>query len=392
MILRRCAWATSAFLVFAGISLAQTTGTIMGKVTEGGQPIKDALVKIQRKEVKGLYKVKTNKKGEYTYVGLPIGKYDVSVEVNGQVMDTKTDVPTTVIQPQEVNFDIKETKAHREALQKAAIAGTLTKEQERELTPEQKAAWEKQLKQQQAEMAKNKALNDAYNAGMTALQQADAAAPADKGALYSTAVESLKKAAEVDPNQQVVWSHLAEAYAGLGAAKAGAEQGAAYNAGLDAWTKAIALAPDDAALHNNYALALARAKRSQEAQAELQKAADLDPPNAGKYYYNLGALLVNSGQSEAAGEVFKKAIAADPNYADAHYQYGIYLISQAKIDAQGKIIPPPGTREEFETYLRLKPAGQFADAAKAMLQSMESQIQTTYVNPNAPPAKKTKKK
>ena len=31
------------------------------------------------------------------------------------------------------------------------------------------------------------------------------------------------------------------------------------------------------------------------AQAELTKAAQLDPPNAGKYFYNLGAVLVNTG-------------------------------------------------------------------------------------------------
>ena len=45
-------------------------------------------------------------------------------------------------------------------------------------------------------------------------------------------------------------------------------------------------------------------------QAELKKAADLDPANGGKYYYNLGAILVNSGQNDAAGEAFKKAIDA----------------------------------------------------------------------------------
>ena len=32
----------------------------------------------------------------------------------------------------------------------------------------------------------------------------------------------------------------------------------------------------------------------------LDKAAQLDPPGAGKYFYNMGALLVNSAQNEAA--------------------------------------------------------------------------------------------
>ena len=73
----------------------------------------------------------------------------------------------------------------------------------------------------------------------------------------------------------------------------------------------------------------------------LDKAAQLDPAGAGKYFYNLGALLVNGGQNEAAGEEFKKAIAADPNYADAQYQYGVYLASKAQTDPSGKSSPCP---------------------------------------------------
>ena len=63
----------------------------------------------------------------------------------------------------------------------------------------------------------------------------------------------------------------------------------------------------------------------------------------GKYYYNLGAMLVNSGQAEAAGEAFKNAIELTPTYADAYYQYGVTLVGQAKIDpATGKVIAGPG--------------------------------------------------
>ncbi len=41
----------------------------------------------------------------------------------------------------------------------------------------------------------------------------------------------------------------------------------------DAYAKAIALKPDNPAYHNNYALTLARSKKFDEAQAELNKAA-----------------------------------------------------------------------------------------------------------------------
>jgi hypothetical protein len=47
-----------------------------------------------------------------------------------------------------------------------------------------------------------------------------------------------------------------------------------------------------------------KTKKFTEAQAELEKAAQIDPPNAGRYFYNLGAVLVNTGQTEPA-EIFK---------------------------------------------------------------------------------------
>jgi tetratricopeptide (TPR) repeat protein len=125
-------------------------------------------------------------------------------------------------------------------------------------------------------------------------------------------------------------------------------------------------------------------------QAELQKAAQLDPGKAGQYYYNLGALLVNAGQAEPAGEAFKKAIELDPKHADSYYQWGIYLLGKATFDASGKPTPVPGTVEAFQKYLELAPTGQFADSAKGMLASMETKVDTSFKNPNAAPAKKKK--
>lgn len=52
---------------------------------------------------------------------------------------------------------------------------------------------------------------------------------------------------------------------------------------------------------------------------------------------------------------------------------------------------PPGTREEFEKYLELKPTGPFSESSKGMLQAMEVTVSTTFQNPNAQ-KKGTKKK
>ena len=175
----------------------------------------------------------------------------------------------------------------------------------------------------------------------------------------------------------------------LAGTKTGAEQEDALTKGGAAWQKAIELKSDDPGYHNNYALALAKAKKYPEAAAELEKAAQLDPPAAGKYYYNLGALLINSGQTDPACEAFKKSIGADASYADAQYQYGVCLVAKATVAPDGKIIPPDGTIQAFQKYLELKPDGQFAEPAKGMLATIQGGIETKYSNPNAPPPTKT---
>jgi tetratricopeptide (TPR) repeat protein len=228
-------------------------------------------------------------------------------------------------------------------------------------------------------MAKNKELNDAFNGGKEA-----AAAKNWQGA-----ADSFEKASQIDPSQNVIWANLADAYVNLAATKPVAEQPAIMEKGLNAYKKAIELKPDDAGYHNNYGLALARDKKFPEAQTELSKAAEIDPPNAGKYYFNLGALLVNSGHNQEAVEAFKKATDANPNYAPAQYQYGVSLVSKATTTADGKVTPPPGTIEAFQKYLELEPNGPYADQAKAMLTTLTGSVETTYQNPNA--AKKKKK-
>jgi len=271
------------------------------------------------------------------------------------------------------NFDLKASAAQAASAQQAAASGNLTQEQERGLTKEQKEALEKQSKENAAAMAKNKALNDAFNAGKEAMTAKN----------YDAAVENFQKGAEIDPNQNVIWANLGDAYSEQAKTKTGADQQAALDKATESYAKAIALKPDNPAYHNNYALTLARAKKFDEAQAELNKAAQLDPPNAGRYYYNLGALYVNGGQSAPAEEAFKKAIEANPDYADAQYQYATALSAKLAIGADGKMVAPPGMKEALEKYLALAPTGQYADAAKALLEQLGATVQTTYQNPDA---------
>jgi hypothetical protein len=143
--------------MFTGIATAQTSqieGVVKG---EDGQPLKDAVIKIERKDIKGNYKTKSKKKGDYIHAGLPLGTYKVTVEVDGRDRDTADNVRTRLGDPTVVNFDLQAIKARQAALQQAAETGQLTQEQAREMTPEQRAAMEKQMKERQAAVAKKKA-------------------------------------------------------------------------------------------------------------------------------------------------------------------------------------------------------------------------------------------
>ena len=376
------------YILYGFCSLLFTAGSAWAQISaiEGdvkntdGSPAVKAEILIEREDMKGTYKgAKTDKKGHFIYNGLPLGTYTVSVFINGEKRDSLSHVHTQLGDPVKADFDLKKTMEQNQAVQKAAQTGNFTKEQERGLSKEQKDALEKKAKENAAAMAKNKELNDAFNAGKEAMTAKN----------YQAAAESFEKGAALDPNQHVIWANLADADVALAGTKSGDEQQAALTKAQEAFQKAIALKPDDPAYHNNYALALAKSKKFDEAQAELTKAAQLDPANAGKYYYNLGAVLVNTGQSAAAEEAFKKAIQANPDYADAQFQYATALSAKLTTDKDGKVIAPEGLQAALEKYLQLQPTGQFAEAAKSMLQMIGATIQTNYSNPNAKkPAKK----
>lgn len=364
-------------LLFLSLPAFSQTSTIEGTVKDvDGKPVQGAIVNIDRTDIKGHYPVKTDKKGHYGHYGLPIGGiYDITVTVNGEVKDGIKGVRTAG-DPVEQNFQFKNQQ--QQAAANAADA-------ERGMTKAQKEAFEKEKAAREAQIEKNKELNDAYTAARTALD----------AKMWDAAIENFTKASTMDDKQIAIWSGLADAYVGSAGTKSGADASALYDKSFDAFKKAIDLSSmldpvQQAAYYNNYALALAKDKKLDDARTNLDKAAMLDPMGAGKYHYNMGALLVNSGQGDAAGGEFQKSIAADPNYADAYYQYGVYLTSKATTDASGKIVPAPGTVDALQKYLQLKPDGPHAEEAKALIAQLGATVDTTFTNPSANTKKKKK--
>ena len=84
---RNLAVAAAGMAFLAASAFAQIT-TIEG-VAKGpdGKPLDKAEVLITRTDIKGNYKCDTNKKGHYFYNGLPLGTYNITVEIGGKEMD-----------------------------------------------------------------------------------------------------------------------------------------------------------------------------------------------------------------------------------------------------------------------------------------------------------------
>jgi tetratricopeptide (TPR) repeat protein len=339
-------------------------GQMRGSViNEDGTPFVGAEILIDREDIRGHYELKTDKNGRFFHAGLPLGRYSVSVIMsNGQPFSIGN-VQTNTSDPAIVEIDLQQERMRTEAAAAGVQVG------EGELSPEQIAAIEKASAERAELIKQRQELTGRFDEAMTAMAAKD----------YDTAIPAFEAAAEVDPTQHVIFAQLGEAFSGKAtAAGNSAEKKEWYEKAAASYEKSLTLKPEDPSYHNNFALALANGGKIAEAQAELEKAAELDPVNGGRYYFNLGAVLINTGNIDAAIDAFRKATEADQNFADAFYQLGVTLTGQATVDnATGKVIPSPGTLEALQKYIDLAPDGPNAAAAKSLIDTMGGAVTTS---------------
>jgi len=381
--LRKSLFLSGLFLVMAGGAWAQTT-TIEGDVKDAnGGPLKGAVIVLDRTDIKGHYQVKSDKKGHWLYTGLPLGKFDISCQVDGQTVDSVKGVQSKYSDTTTIDFDLRKVQQQKAATAEAAATGELSQEQARGMSKEEKEKFEQAAKKNAEVMKKNKALNDSFGAGQDALKAAQAEPDkAQKVVKFQTAIESFNKAGELDPSQVAVWNALGEAYTGMGDAQTGDDKTKSYDQAIVNYNKSLALKPGDAGVYNQIGNLYGKEKKIPEATDALTKAAQADPSMAPKAYFNMGANLVNGGQPEKATDFFKKATEADPNYSEAWFQYGNGLMAQGKVDPKsGAVTYPPDTAPALKKYLELNPNGSHAVDATAMLQAMGEKIETKVVVP-----------
>lgn len=344
----------------------QVTATIRGSVKdEQGKPIDGAVLTLLGSDTGRSYTVKTDKKGEYFSIGIAPGTYKFTLAKGGAELWVAEGIPIVLAKDVNVvDFDL--AKLWAEARKSGAV----------QMTEEQK----KQIEAAKKETLTVKSLNEKLTA----------ARAAEDAQNWDQAIALMTEATTMDATRHQLWANLC--LAELGAKR--------YEPAIEHCQKSIALAqqgekPDPVGLaqyHNLLGQVYAKSGKTKEALAEYESAAEADPPNAAKNYFNLGAILTNESSRQTDQETrfhlidqatvaFDKAIAADPNYAEAYYQKAVNMLGKATLDKNNKMVAPPGTAEAFNKYLELEPTGPRAEEVKGMLAYIGAEVQTTYGKP-----------
>jgi len=297
-------------LVLLGGEVSAQTGTARGKVLDDkGQPLEGAKILIEfQGGINRKNETKTNKKGEYTQVGLNPGNYKITAEKEG--------FQTTFVQ-------------YKISLGEATVIP------EMKLVP-----------------------------GRSASGNAAAAAAADKAIAeirasvdQAIALVGQGKLAEAE----AVYTDLAaknptipQLYYNLGVVQMQAKKTAESEA---SFLKAMEIKPDytdaQSALVNLYLGSNQGAKAVEYAQ----KAATANPQDA-RAQFQAGYALFHSGQQDLAVDVLKKAEALDASNAEIHFYLG--SIAVAKNDLVE-------CAARMEKYLAAAPTGPNAATASGLL-------------------------
>lgn len=364
--------------LLAPIAFSQTTGTVRGVCKDAeGNPIVGATVQWIGVESGHTYTLKTDKKGNYLQIGVVPGKYNLKLTgADGKELWHINNIPVGL---EDTNMDVDLKKEQVKAAESSGM------------TPEQAAA--------QA-AARDKALKEGNTIKILNDKIKEAGAFSDAGE-YDKAIASLNDANALDNTRDPVWAKLGDVYT-LSAKKQTDpdERKKLYDQAAVDFQKAIDIRkgseqaqkdPNNnvvlANYYNNLANADSKEGKADDAMANYNQAAQLDPAHAGMYYFNEGAVLTNAGKPDEANVAFDKVIAADPTKALAYYYKGINLIGKATLKGD-KMVAPDGTAEAFQKYLELDPNGPMAQTAKDMLAQIGATVETGFGNKKKPAPKK----
>jgi Tfp pilus assembly protein PilF len=342
-------------LLVLAVSAQTGQGVISGKVIgRDGMPVAGAIIHVDRMNsqnalqriVAQRFDTKTGRNGGYSQNGLPPGSYQVTLDEGGKPLMLKGDTPGDIITVADgreatVNFDM--TKAPPPA---AAATNA---------PPPSKA----DLDKERAELEKiqaNKGVRDkAFKAGTEAYKAKD----------FEEAAKQFRIVVGADPKQDVAWANLGNTLKEL----------KQWDEAVSSYQKAIELKPKEAAYSNNLGLVLGAAGKLDEGRTKFEEAALMDPPKAGEYLFNAGAMYFNAQDYPKANAAFEKTLAADPNHKGAMLQLAISYF--------GTVETMPKAEPLLTKFLTLNPTPADAETAKGLLAALHETLPTEYKSEKA---------
>jgi len=310
----------SLFFSLAPWCLAQN-GLFRGVVTdEEGNRIPKAEIEILGLEGKRQYKTKTNKKGQFVYLGVWIqSQYRVIARKEGYQPDYVEGV-----RPGR-GFDDRERGEVNFVLKKGGDGRLYF-----ELTEEELAANEAS----RAKEATEATIRQAVERGEQSFKERQ----------YEKALQSFTNALQVDKNKVEIWVRVGDTHLEL-------QQ---YGEALQAYQSAIDLKSEDPKLHRNLVKAYQASGDSEKAQEALGKASVLD-------YYSQAQEFISAGKNRPAVDALKLLLEINPTHVEATYQLGLSLVALHLMD-EGLT--------HLKRYLELAPTGPNAQTAKALIEEL----------------------
>lgn len=443
------ALAVAVLLSFASISavaqVGELRGTVMMKQADGQKvPLADAQIDVFRTDIKGEYKTKTNKKGEWVFAGIPfVGTYVVSASHPTASPNFMPGVKAGRGVP--VELEVTPGDGRRLTLDEIKKAGGATaaptapsggsgntgggggggeseadKAKRDELLKKNKEIEEGNKKIEAA----NATIARTFKAGNEALAAATAAGKNSEVAIqkYDEAVTQFDEGLAADPEQPAILTNKAVALKGRGvqkyntavstklddAAKSAFIEGAKsdFKAAADASTKAVTLLKaqpvptDPAELQryngNKYAAMITQAESMRLFVSKVDGtqaangvtaykdyiAIETDPVKKARAQLDMAQMLMDSGAPDKALAEYEAILAANPDNADANFGAGMALYAQQdKAKYQD-------AANYLQKFVDKAPAGhQFKDEAKLILDDMKAN-QNVTPDKKAPPKRR----
>jgi tetratricopeptide (TPR) repeat protein len=306
-------------LAIAAPAAAQS-GQIRGVVKDAqGQPVDGAEVTIEEENTARQWKTKSDKRGEFTQIGLRSGTYKVTATKEG-VGTVSGNVQVSLSRPAQPELQL--------VPEGLAPGGS----------PEA--------------LAKSAALQKAFDAGVAA----------NSAGNYEEAVTKFNEALGISDKCSECYYNIGVIYS----------QQKKYDDAETAFKKAIELKADYADAYNGLANVYNAQRKFDEAGAASAKAAELSGAGLlgggdADTLARQAMILFNSGKGAEAKPIAQQALSMDPNNADAHFIMGMILLTENPAEAKA----------ELENYLKLTkdPNSQNVSTAKSLIPELDKMIQ-----------------